>query len=131
VKTKNAPCGTKVKSLLASAPKSVTITADKTPSITGYQVAYRIKGAKSWTLKKYKTKEDLNVTISGLKVKTYHVKVRTYRTVGKNIYYSGWSGWKAIKTLAKLPEKIPEDIPEDIPDDIPEDNEEKLPIENE
>lgn len=98
VRTKNAPCGTKVKSLTKAGPKAFRITADKTPSITGYQVAYRIKGSKKWTKIKCKTTDDLNKTVSGLKTnKTYQVKIRTYRAVGKNTYYSGWSGWKAIK----------------------------------
>ena len=132
VKTNNAPCGTKVNTLTSAGPKAFTVTADKTPSITGYEVAYRIKGAKSWTTKKYKTKNDLNKTISVLKTATYHVKVRTYRTVGKNTYYSGWSGWKAVKLQQKLPEKPPEDneitLPEDNEDIIPEEPEENEEI---
>lgn len=97
-KTGKAPCGTKVKALTKAGPKAFKITADKTPSITGYQVAYRIKGSKTWAKIKYKSTDDLNKTVYGLKAKkTYHVKVRTYRTVGKDIYYSGWSGWKAVK----------------------------------
>lgn len=98
VKTKKAPCGTKVKSLIKAGPRAFKITADKTPSITGYQVAYRIKGTKLWKKMRYKTTADLNRTLYGLKAKkTYHVKIRTYRTVGNNTYYSGWSGWKAVK----------------------------------
>ena len=126
VKTNNAPGGTKVKTLVQESPKSFTITADKTPSITGYEVAYRIKDAKSWTKIKFKTKEDLNKTVSGLKAKTYHVKVRTYRTVGKKTYYSGWSGWKAIIVKSKLPEKLPEENKDIIPE-TPEDNEIVIP----
>ena len=97
VKTNNAPCGTKVKSLKKAEKGGFAITAQKTPSITGYQVAYCIKGANSWTLKTYKTRNNLNKTVSGLKPGTYHVKVRTYRSVGGHTYYSGWSGWKAVK----------------------------------
>ncbi len=97
VKTNNAPCGTKVQSLKKAGGNGFTISAKKTPSITGYQVAYRIKGDESWNKKTYKTRNDLNKTVYDLKSATYHVKVRTYRSIGGSTYYSGWSGWKAVK----------------------------------
>ena len=69
--------------------------------ITGYQVKYaatsdKLKNAKPVTVKgnsvTSKTIKKLNAK------KTYKVQVRTYKKIGKNYYYSGWSKVKSVKT---------------------------------
>ena len=67
---------------------------------SGYQVRYSTKssmsGAKTVTVKKYKTSSK---TISRLKKKKkYYVQIRTYKTVGKEKYYSDWSARKSVVT---------------------------------
>lgn len=65
---------------------------------TGYQVQYstssKFKSAKTVTVKGYKS---TSKTITKLtKNKKYYVRVRTYKTVSKVNYYSGWSNTKSI-----------------------------------
>ena len=65
---------------------------------TGYQIQYstssKFKSAKTVTVKGYKS---TSKTITKLtKNKKYYVRVRTYKTVGKVNYYSGWSNVKSI-----------------------------------
>ena len=65
---------------------------------TGYQVQYstssKFKSAKTVTVKGYKS---TSKTITKLtKNKKYYVRVRTYKTVSKVNYYSGWSNVKSI-----------------------------------
>lgn len=67
---------------------------------SGYQIRYSTKssmsGAKTVTVKKYKTSSK---TISRLKKKKkYYVQIRTYKTVGKEKYYSDWSARKSVVT---------------------------------
>ena len=68
---------------------------------TGYQIQYSTnkkfkKGNKTVTIKNTKTTKK---TIKKLKAKkVYYVRIRTYKTVGKNTCYSTWSGAKKIKT---------------------------------
>ena len=70
----------------------------KTTKVTGYQVQYstssKFKSAKTVTVKGYKS---TSKTITKLtKNKKYYVRVRTYKTVSKVNYYSGWSNVKSI-----------------------------------
>lgn len=70
----------------------------KNTKVTGYQVQYstssKFKSAKTVTVKGYKS---TSKTITKLtKNKKYYVRVRTYKTVGKVNYYSGWSNVKSI-----------------------------------
>ena len=65
---------------------------------TGYQIQYstssKFKSAKTVTVKGYKS---TSKTITKLtKNKKYYVRVRTYKTVSKVNYYSGWSNVKSI-----------------------------------
>lgn len=76
-----------------------TLTLKRRAEATGYQVQYGLKSnfaaAKSITVKQAKT---VKATLKSLKAgKTYYVRVRTYKTVGKKTYYSAWSGKKSIK----------------------------------
>ena len=65
---------------------------------TGYQVQYstssKFKSAKTVTVKGCKNTSK-NIT-KLTKNKKYYVRVRTYKTVGKVNYYSGWSNVKSI-----------------------------------
>ena len=70
----------------------------KNTKVTGYQVQYstssKFKSAKTVTVKGYK---NTSTTITKLtKNKKYYVRVRTYKTVSKTNYYSGWSGAKSV-----------------------------------
>lgn len=70
----------------------------KNTKVTGYQIQYstssKFKSAKTVTVKGYKS---TSKTITKLtKNKKYYVRVRTYKTVSKVNYYSGWSNTKSI-----------------------------------
>ena len=70
----------------------------KNTKVTGYQIQYstssKFKSAKTVTVKGYKS---TSKTITKLtKNKKYYVRVRTYKTVSKVNYYSGWSNVKSI-----------------------------------
>lgn len=67
---------------------------------SGYQIRYSMKssmaGSKVVTVKNYKT---TSKKITHLKKnKKYYVQIRTYKTVSKVKYYSGWSGKKTVVT---------------------------------
>ncbi|NBJ66858.1 fibronectin type III domain-containing protein [Adlercreutzia caecimuris] len=64
---------------------------------TGYQVQYSTK--KSMKGAKTKTVKGTSKTVKGLKAgKRYYVRVRAYKTVGKQKVYSSWSAKRAITT---------------------------------
>ncbi len=69
---------------------------------TGYEIQYST--SKKFTKSTTKTKKVSNyktssATLKSLKAKkTYYVRVRTYKTVGKTKYYSNWSSYKYKKT---------------------------------
>ena len=94
------PKSTKISKVTAG-KKSLKVTVGKqTKEVTGYEIQYstskKFKSAKKVTIKKAKT---TSATIKKLKAKkTYYVRVRTYKTVGKTKYYSGWSTIKYKKT---------------------------------
>ena len=88
---------TSVKKIKAG-KKSLTVYWTKKKSVKGYEV--QIAQNKKFTKKK-KTKtlssKKSKVKFSKLKKnKKYYVRVRTYKTVSKTNYYSGWSGAKAV-----------------------------------
>lgn len=75
---------------------SITVSYKKVKGVSGYQIAYRVKGASKW---KYKTTTGKSKKLSSLKRrKTYEIRVRTYKTVKKTKYYSNWSGISKVKT---------------------------------
>ncbi len=86
---------------LTAAKKALTVSiSKKTKQVTGYEIQYatnkKFSKAKKTTVKSYKTTK---VTLKKLSAKkTYYVRVRTYKTVGKTKYYSGWSTVKYKKT---------------------------------
>ena len=73
-----------------SAKKKATISYKKISGGVKYEIQYSTK--KSSGFKNVKTNTTaLKVTKSGLKSKkTYYFRVRAYKKVGKNTYYSGW-----------------------------------------
>ena len=88
-------------SKLTAGKKSIKVAiTKKSTQVTGYQIQYStsktFKSAKTVTLKSYKT-TSVNLTKLSAK-KTYYVRVRTYKTVGKTKYYSGWSTYKKVTT---------------------------------
>ena len=85
---------------LTGGNKRITLKWKQPKNIKGYQLQYSLKkdfsAEKTVTIKKAKT---VSRTIKGLKAgKTYYVRIRTYKTVGKQTYYSAWSKAKAVKT---------------------------------
>ena len=82
-----------------TAKKKLTITWTKDSNATGYEVQIatkkNLKGAKTYTVKSYKTYKK---TISKLKSKKkYYVRVRSYKTVGKTKLYGAYSTVKSYK----------------------------------
>ena len=90
------PKGTKLSKATASkGTMKISWKAQKTQT-TGYQIQYstskNFKNAKTVTIKK-------NATTSAKikkpnKQKKYYVRIRTYKPVGKNKFYSDWSASK-------------------------------------
>ena len=92
------PAGTKLTSVKNYKGKKLKAYWKKNTKVTGYQVQYstssKFKSAKTVTVKGYKS---TSKTITKLtKNKKYYVRVRTYKTVSKVNYYSGWSNVKSI-----------------------------------
>jgi hypothetical protein len=72
--------------------------ATKAQKIKGYQLRYRLKGAKMWRTKTISVKKT-SYTIGKLKKgKTYQIQVRAYKKVSKTTYYGAWSATKSKKT---------------------------------
>jgi len=93
------PKGTKIKTLTKGKKKITVKWKKQTKQTKGYQIQYstskKFKGAKIKTIKKNKTTK---VVLKKLKAKkTYYVRIRTYKTVGKTKYYSAWSKAKRVK----------------------------------
>ena len=88
-------------SKLTAGSKSIKVAiTKKSTEVTGYQIQYStsktFKSAKTATIKNNKT---TSTTLTKLTAKkTYYVRVRTYKTVGKTNYCSGWSTYKKVTT---------------------------------
>lgn len=92
------PAGVKLTSVKNDKGKKLKAYWKKNTKVTGYQVQYstssKFKSAKTVTVKGYK---NTSTTITKLtKNKKYYVRVRTYKTVSKTNYYSGWSSAKSV-----------------------------------
>ena len=92
------PKAVKLSSLTAGKNK-ITVKWKKGSSITGYQIQYSLKknfsSKKTVTVSKAST---LKATLKKLKAgKTYYVRIRTYKKVGKTTYWSAWSAAKKAK----------------------------------
>lgn len=79
--------------------KKITVTWKKDKNVSGYQIKIatkkNFKGAKTYTVKSYKTYKKV---IKKLKAKKkYFVKVRAYKTVGKSKVYGAYSAVRSCK----------------------------------
>ncbi|MBO4432236.1 MAG: fibronectin type III domain-containing protein [Clostridia bacterium] len=97
---KISPVKTTVSKLTAG-KKSITVSiTKKSKQVTGYQLQYstskKFTNAKTKLISGYKTTKRTLKELAAKK--TYYVRVRTYKTVGKTKYYSGWSNYKSVKT---------------------------------
>lgn len=93
------PAATSVSNLKNSSSKTITVNWKKNPNVSGYQIQYAQKSNFSGAKKVTAAKASFAGTrIAKLtKGKTYYVRVRTYKTIGKKKYYSGWSSSRKIK----------------------------------
>ena len=94
------PAKTTVSKLTAGKKRITVAITKKSTQVTGYQIQYStskaFKKATKKTISNYKITKCMLKKLSAKK--TYYVKVRTYKKVGKTIYYSGWSTYKYVKT---------------------------------
>jgi len=91
-----------VKTLKNSSSKKMAVTWGKNAKANGYQIQYS-------TSSKFKSgNKTANITKAGTvskvigslaKGKTYYVRIRTYKTVGKTKYWSSWSAAKKVKII--------------------------------
>ena len=86
-------------SKLTAGKQLLTVKWGRRAEATGYELQYAMKssfaGAKTVKIKKNAT---VSATIKKLKTgKTYYVRLRSYKTVGKKTYYSAWSKGKSVK----------------------------------
>ncbi len=83
-----------------AAKKKLTVTwkaAAKKAKVTGYQVSYRLKTAKKWTVKKVAASKN-KLVIKKLKSgKKYLVRIRAMKKVGKKTYYGAYTKAKTVK----------------------------------
>ncbi|MBR6338296.1 MAG: leucine-rich repeat protein, partial [Ruminococcus sp.] len=95
---KICPKKTTVKKLTSPKTKQLKVTYGKVAGVTGYQITYSTSSKFTKKTTKSANAAGTSKTIKKLtKGKTYYVKVRTYKTVGKTKYYSGYSAVKKIK----------------------------------
>lgn len=88
-----------ISSAANTAAKKMTVKWKENAKASGYEIQYTLKssfsGAKSVKITKAAT---VSKVIGGLqKGKTYYIRIRTYKTVGKTKYYSAWSASKKLK----------------------------------
>lgn len=109
--TQNYKSATK-KVIIKVVPKKILLKAAKSPakkklkilwrkdkSVTGYEVYVSPKKDFSRkTIRRVYKKNTVSKTITGWKSRrTYYIKVRAYKTIGKNKYYGPWSNVKKVK----------------------------------
>lgn len=97
------PKGTSLTSLVADKKKITAKWKKQTTQTTGYQVQFctnkNFKNATIGTLSNCKATSGLITGLTG--GKKYYVRVRTYKKVGKNTYYSAWSSYKSTTAKKK------------------------------
>ncbi|WP_028511014.1 leucine-rich repeat protein [Ruminococcus sp. NK3A76] len=95
---KICPKKTTLKSVKSPKTKQLKVTYSKVAGVTGYQVTYSTSAKFTKATTKSVNVKGTSKTISKLtKGKTYYVKVRSYKTVGKTKFYSGYSAVKKVK----------------------------------
>ena len=92
------PTKTALSSVTSPSAGKMTVKWKKNAVGTGYQIQFstssKFEKPKSVTIAKNST---LTKTIGSLaKGKKYYVRIRTYKTVGKTKFYSGWSAAKTV-----------------------------------
>ncbi|WP_051588957.1 leucine-rich repeat domain-containing protein [Ruminococcus sp. NK3A76] len=92
------PKKTTLKTAKSPKTKQLKVTYSKVAGVTGYQVTYSTSAKFTKAATKSVNVKGTSKTISKLtKGKTYYVKVRSYKTVGKTKFYSGYSAVKKVK----------------------------------
>ena len=87
-------------SLKSSTKKKITVSWKKDTSVSGYEIVYATnsKFTKGKKTVKITSSGTTKKTISKLtSKKTYYVKMRAYKTVNGDKYYSDWSSTKKLK----------------------------------
>jgi hypothetical protein len=84
---------------ITTGKKKMTVTWRKVVGVTKYELRYRAKGAKTWTVKTVSAKSTKLVIKKLKKNKRYQVQIRSYILYGGNKYYSKWS---STKTSGKI-----------------------------
>ena len=89
-----------ISSVKNSASKKMTVKWGKNAKANGYQIQYSTNktfasGNKTATVTKAATVSKVIGSLT--KGKTYYVRIRTYKTVGKIKYWSAWSAAKSVK----------------------------------
>ncbi|MCD8015491.1 MAG: fibronectin type III domain-containing protein [Lachnospiraceae bacterium] len=95
--TGNSISGTTNKS-----PKKMVIKWKKDSKVSGYQIQYstnkKFKSGSATNTVKVSGSSKTNKTLTRLKKgKTYYLRIRTYKTVSGNTYYSPWSSVTTVK----------------------------------
>ena len=87
-------------SKLTAGKNKFTVKWSKVQGITGYEVQCALNNKFTTDKKTVKASaKTTSITVKSLKKKrTYYVRVRSYKTVGKKKIYSSWSKAKPIKT---------------------------------
>jgi hypothetical protein len=78
--------------------KAISVKYTKVKNATGFQIAYKLKTAKTYKKVNVNTKKTKTKTIKSLKAnKNYTVKIRAYIKSGKKTAYSSWTKTKTVK----------------------------------
>lgn len=96
---KVVPKKQKLKSVSSPGKKKLNISWTKDKTVTGYEVQFsRRKDFKKETYKRtFKSKASSTKLVSVPNKRTYYVRIRSYKTVGKKKYYGAWSNLKQVK----------------------------------
>lgn len=88
-----------MKSASSSKKKHITISWGKDTSVTGYHLYVSLdKNFKNNTFERWFKAKTTSMNTGGMKSKrTYYVKIRAYKTVGKKKLYGAWSSTKKVK----------------------------------
>lgn len=97
---KIVPKGTTISKLTAGKSQFTAKWSKQSTQTTGYQLQYSTSSKMTnATTKTYSSASTSSATVKSLKsAKTYYVRVRTYKTVNGNKFYSAWSSVKSVKT---------------------------------
>lgn len=99
VTVKVVPKAVALKSVSSPSAKLMKISWKKNKDATGYEVYLsKRRDFKKWTIRRTYKKRILSQTLRNCESKkTYYVKVRAYKKVGKTKYYGEWGKVKKVK----------------------------------